>query len=71
MEEASPEAVAQSLAFALLYQGRKRTRDAESMMADIVAKRLVEHLRMSGYRIMKEPRGPGHKTPPQVHTAST
>lgn len=63
MEKANLDDVAQSLAFALLYQGRKRTRDAESMMADIVAKRLVEHLRQSGYVVMKELRGPAHSTP--------
>jgi hypothetical protein len=63
MEEATPEDVAQSLAFALLYQGRKRARDADTMMADIVAKRLVEHLRLSGYVIMKRPPGPGPTTP--------
>jgi hypothetical protein len=64
MEEASPKDVAQSLSFALLFNGRKRARDADTMMADIVAKRLVEHLQRSGYVIMKRPRGPGHSTPP-------
>jgi hypothetical protein len=62
MEEASPEDVAQSLAFALLYSGRKRARDSETMMADIVAKRLVEHLNRSGFVIMKRPPGPEHST---------
>jgi hypothetical protein len=63
MQEADPADVAQSLAFALLYSGRKRTRDADAMMADIVAKRLAEHLRRSGYVIMRRPPGPGHTTP--------
>jgi len=55
MEEASPDDVAQSLAFALLFDGRKRARDADHVMADIVAKRLVEHLRISGFIVMKAP----------------
>jgi hypothetical protein len=63
MEEASPDDVAQSLAFALLYTGRKRARDADTMMADIVAKRLVEHLQRSGFVITKLPPGPGPTTP--------
>jgi hypothetical protein len=64
MREATPGEIAASLSFALLYQGRKRARDADSMMADIVARRLVEHLHMSGFVIMKKPPGPGATTPP-------
>jgi hypothetical protein len=63
MEEANPEDVTQSLSFALLYTGRKRARDADTMMADIVAKRLVEHLQRSGFVIMKRPPGPAPTTP--------
>lgn len=63
MQEANPEDVAQSLSFALLYTGRKRARDADAMMADIVAKRLVEHLQRCGFVIMKRPPGPGPTTP--------
>ena len=62
MEEASPEDVGQSLAFALLYSGRKRARDSETMMADIVAKRLVEHLNRSGFVVMKGPERVPHST---------
>ena len=32
-----------ALAFALRYQGRKRVHNADEIMAEIVAKRLVEH----------------------------
>ena len=63
MEEANPEDITQSLSFALLYTGRKRARDADTMMADIVAKRLVEHLQRSGFVIMKRPPGPAPTTP--------
>ena len=63
MEEANPEDITQSLSFALLYTGRKRARDADTMMADIVAKRLVEHLQRSGFVIMKRAPGPAPTTP--------
>jgi len=33
-----------ALAFALRFQGRKRIHNADEIMAEIVAKRLVEHL---------------------------
>jgi hypothetical protein len=52
---ASPEDIADALAFALRYSGCKRTQDAGEMMAAIVAKRLVEHLERSGLVVMKKP----------------
>ena len=52
---ATPEDLADALAFALRYSGRKRTHDAGEMMAAIVAKRLVEHLERSGFVVMKKP----------------
>jgi hypothetical protein len=51
IEESSPEDVTQSPSFALLYTGRKRARDTDTMMADIVANRLP----LSGYVYMKRP----------------
>lgn len=50
---ASSDDLADALAFALRYSGRKRTHDAGEMMAAIVAKRLVEHLERSGFVVMK------------------
>ncbi len=50
--------VQQSLAFALRFQGRKRVHDADEAMAQIVAERLVGHLRQSGFVIMKKPPPP-------------
>jgi hypothetical protein len=47
----TPEDLADALAFALRYSGRKRTHDA----GEIVAKRLVEHLERSGFVVMKKP----------------
>ena len=52
---ASSEDLADALAFALRYSGRKRVNDAGEMMAAIVAKRLVEHLERSGFVVMKKP----------------
>jgi hypothetical protein len=57
MRQAKQGEAARALSFALLYQGRKRVHDADLMIADIVAKRLVEHLLQSGFVIMKKPPG--------------
>jgi hypothetical protein len=66
---ASPEDLADALAFALRYSGRKRVHDAAEMAAAIVAKRLVAHLERSGFVVMKKPPalgaaalGRGHKS---------
>jgi hypothetical protein len=37
------------------YQGRKRVHNADEIMAEIVAKRLVEHLERAGFVVMKRP----------------
>ena len=50
---ADPEDLAGALAFALRYSGRKRTHNANEIMAEIVAKRLVEHLERAGFVVMK------------------
>jgi hypothetical protein len=52
---AKPDDIAEAIAFALRYSGRKRTHDAGEMMAAIVAKRLVEHLERAGFVIMQRP----------------
>ena len=52
---ADPKDLADALAFALRYSGRKRVHDAAEMMAGIVAKRLVEHLERSGFVVIKKP----------------
>ena len=55
LRPATPEDLAEALAFALRYSGRKRVRDSREIMARIVAERLVEHLERSGFVIMKKP----------------
>jgi len=57
---ASPEDLADTLAFALRFKGRKRIHNADEIMAEIVAKRLVRHLERSGFVILKKPPSGGH-----------
>ena len=52
---ATADDVANTLAFALRFQGRKRVHNADELMSEIVAKRLVEHLKRSGFVVMKKP----------------
>ncbi len=54
---ATPEEIAESIAFALRYEGRKRVTHADDMMARITADRLVRHLQGSGFVLMKQPSG--------------
>jgi hypothetical protein len=57
LRPATPDEIAQSLAFALRYNGRKRVHDADDVMTRITTERLVRHLEMSGFVIMKAPPG--------------
>jgi hypothetical protein len=57
---ASPDDIAATLAFALRFEGRKRVHNADELMSEIVAKRLVEHLERSGFVVMKRPPLGGH-----------
>jgi hypothetical protein len=50
---ADPGDLAAALAFALRFQGRKRVHHADELMAEIAAKRLVEHLERAGFVVMK------------------
>jgi hypothetical protein len=52
---ANPDEIAEALSFALQYDGRKRVRHADTMMARITADRLVRHLAASGFVLMKGP----------------
>lgn len=53
MRSATDEEIAQTLAFGLRYEGRRRVRDADDAMAHITAARLVKLLRTSGYTVSK------------------
>jgi hypothetical protein len=52
---ADPSDVADALAYALRFQGRKRVHNADEIMAEIVAKRLVTQLERAGFVFMKRP----------------
>jgi hypothetical protein len=57
---AEPDDLANSLSFALRFEGRKSQHDADRLNADIVAKRLVRYLDKAGYVVMKKPSLGGH-----------
>ena len=57
------EDVADALAFALRFQGRKRVQNADEIMPAIVAKRLVEHLERAGFVVRKRPLTAGARRP--------
>jgi hypothetical protein len=65
---ASPAEIADAIAFALRYSGRKRVHDSAEMMAEIVAKRLVEHLERSGFVVLKRPPIGGSAPPARAVT---
>jgi hypothetical protein len=52
---AAPGDVADSVAFALLFSGRKRVHDSAALTAPIAADRIVAHLELSGFVILKKP----------------
>lgn len=55
LRPASPDEIAEALAFALRYDGRRRVFTADEPMARITADRLVRHLERSGFVVMKAP----------------
>ena len=62
---ATPHEIAETLSFALRYEGRKRVHHADDMMARITADRLMQHLEGSGLVVMKLP--PGGPDPTTSH----
>jgi hypothetical protein len=50
---ANPQDLASALAFALRFEGRKRVHNANEIMAEIVAKRLVAHLERAGFVVLQ------------------
>ncbi len=58
LRPASREEIAETLSFALRYDGRKRVHHADDAMARITADRLVKHLERSGFVLMKRPPEP-------------
>ncbi len=64
LRPATAEDIAEALAFALQFDGRKRVHQADDFMARITAQRLVEHLERSGFVLMKKPPAPAPSAPP-------
>jgi hypothetical protein len=61
---ADDERLAESLAYALRhYNGKKRARDADELIARLAADRLVKHLHTCGYVVMVGPPTVAHSTP--------
>ena len=52
---ADPKDLADALAFALRFNGRRRVHHADEYMAAITAERLVEHLDRAGFVVVKRP----------------
>lgn len=63
MTPATPDEIASALSFALLFNGRRRAHGGDTLMADIVAKRLVEHLERCGFVLMKKEPEAAHGDP--------
>ena len=60
---ATADDIEDAIAFALRFDGRKRTHTGDEFMARITAQRLVRHLEMSGFVVMKKPSGKPHTIP--------
>lgn len=52
---ATTDDIADALAFALWFDGRKRIHTGAEFMARITAQKLVAHLERSGFVVMKRP----------------
>jgi len=50
-------------AYALQFEGRKRVHNADELMSEIIAKRLVEHLERCGFIVMRRPPIGGSASP--------
>jgi hypothetical protein len=66
LRPATTEEIADSIAFALRYEGRKRVTHADEMMARITADRLVRHLRRSGFVVMRQSDAPAPTDKPRL-----
>jgi hypothetical protein len=52
---ADPKDIADAIAFALRFSGRKHVHDVDAFMSNIAADRIVRHLENAGYVVMKKP----------------
>jgi hypothetical protein len=52
---ADPSDLADAIAFALIFRGKKRVPDSDGFMATIAGDRIVRHLENAGYVVIKKP----------------
>jgi hypothetical protein len=64
LHPASADEIADSLSYALRFDGRKRVHQADEAMARITAERLVRHLERCGYVLMRRPETAAPSTTP-------
>jgi hypothetical protein len=57
---ADPRDLADAIALASRFEGRKRVHQADEHMAAIAAERVVRHLERAGFVVMKKPPLGGH-----------
>jgi hypothetical protein len=63
LRPATANEIAEALSYALPYNSRgKPTHDSREILAKLVSDRLVEHLTMSGFVVLKKPPAPRHST---------
>jgi hypothetical protein len=55
LQPATAEDIQDALVYALKFDGRKRTHQADDFMARITAERLVKHLEKCGFVLFKQP----------------
>ena len=55
LRPATPQEIAEALSFALRFKGRRPFPQANSLMAEITAAHLVEHLQRCGFLVLKAP----------------
>ena len=69
LRPADPADVADALAYALRYDGKRRVHHADGVMARITAERLIRHLERAGFVLMRSEPSPAPTTsnmPPPI-----
>jgi hypothetical protein len=62
LSPAEPEDVVKAIAFGLRFENGRRIWQADEYMAVITAKRMLEHLTLDGFVVLKQPPLGGHST---------
>ena len=63
LKPASPAEIAEALAHALMFDGKRRFRAGDAMMADITAAHLMAHLERCGFVLMRKAPSEPHRDP--------